>query len=653
MIVQNSFPFLSKPIKIGSLTLKHRMVMGPMWTRYCTIDGEVTQQMIDYYTARAKGGAAMIVIESTTVDRRYGWTEATLRLDGDELEPRFHSLVEAIHLNGSAALVQLVHVGAFSANPVSPSGVPSIKLGGTGVFTPRAMRLEEIEETREKFIEAAVRAKRAGCDGVLIHGNTAYLLHQFVSPYTNKRTDKYGGSLENRIRLPLEIVRGIREKCGYDFVLGYELVCDELLPGGITYEQSIPFAKALEKEGVDYLDIAIGTYETFASTDKSPGQSKYTRFGEWEHTQVFKKEVKIPIVHRTHGDYDPFSWEKHIEAGHADFIQAAKPLLCDPELFNKILEGRIEEIRFCTVCTHCLDVGVIGHQMVECAINPETGRERDYAINPASKIKRVLIVGSGPGGLEAARVAALRGHNVTILERNSEIGGNLRYIKELIDHEPYGSFLEWEIRQCKKAGVNFELNKEVSNNYIQEFKPDVVILATGAKNRIIPNIPGINLPHVVIPEDVLIGKVSVGKRVVIIGGNRIGVDLSYTLRKKNIAEQVTIIEEKSVPSIGYDMEVMNMAMMTMCLLGKLGVRGLTGCKIEEITNKSVKIITPEGKKMEIEADTVIVCYGYTSDSSLYEELKKHVKELYAIGDCVKVRKIRDAVHEGAFISRQI
>jgi len=358
-------------------------------------------------------------------------------------------------------------------------------MGGIGVVQPRVMSLEEIEEARDKFIASAVMAKEVGCDGVLLHGNTAYLLHHFVSPFTNKRTDKYGGSLENRNRLPLEIVRGIREKCGPEFVVGYELVADEFLPGGLTYEHSVPFAKALEEEGADYLDIAVGTYETFASTDRSPGQTKYTRFGEWEHTEVFKQEVKIPIVHRTHGDYDPFSWERHLEAGHADFVQAAKPLLCDPDLFNKILEGRIEDIRTCPSCAHCVCVGVIGNRLVECALNPQTGRDREYSIKRVSETKKVLVVGGGPGGLEAARVAALQGHEVTLMEKNADLGGNLRFISLCADNEPYRSFLEWAVRECRKAGVTLELGKEATEDTIQGTGADAVILATGAPKPIV------------------------------------------------------------------------------------------------------------------------------------------------------------------------
>jgi 2,4-dienoyl-CoA reductase-like NADH-dependent reductase (Old Yellow Enzyme family)/thioredoxin reductase len=609
--------------------------------------------MIVHYAARARGGASMIVIESTAVDKRYGWEEATLRLDSPEMLPRFHRLVEAIHMNGAAVLVQLINVGAFSANPISPSGVPSIMMGGIGVVQPRVMSIEEIEEARDKFIASAVMAKEIGCDGVLLHGNTAYLLHHFASPYTNKRTDKYGGSQDNRNRLPLEIVRGIRDKCGPDFVIGYELVCDEFLTGGLTYEHSIPFAKALEQEGTDYLDLAVGTYETFASTDKSPGQTKYTRFGEWDHTEVFKKEVKIPIVHRTHGDYDPFSWEKHLAAGHADFIQAAKPLLCDPDLYNKILDDKLEDIRGCTCCAHCVCVGVIGNQLVECALNPQTGRDRDYTIRQAHESKKVLVIGGGPGGLEAARVAALRGHDVTLVEKDAQLGGKLRFIALCADNEPFGAFLEWEVRQCRTAGVTFELEKEATDQTIRESNADIVILATGAPSRIVPDFPGITKAHVVKPEDLLRGNVPVGKNVVILGGNRIGVDIAYTIMKKGLAEKVAIIEEKSVPSIGYDMEVLNMAMLTMCLLPRMGVRALTNTQVEEIGDKNITVIDPEGKKQKIDADTVVLSMGYHPNMALYESLQGMVKVLYAVGDCKRPRSVRDAIHGAAFVARQI
>jgi len=648
------YPHLRKPIQIGNLRLKHRIVMGPMWTRLAGINGEVTQQMIDYYVARAKSGPEMVVIESTAVDSRYGWTEPTLRLDGNQFQPWYHKLVEAIHLNGNGVPVlgQLIHVGAFSDNPVSPSGVPSMKLGGTGLFQPRVLSIEEIEETREKFIEAAVRVKEVGCDGVLVHGATAYLLEQFVSPYTNKRTDKYGGSLENRMRLPLEIVRGIREKCGPDFVLGYVMVAHEWLPDGITFEESVPFAKALEEASCDYLDMFVGTYETFASDERSPGHSKYTKFGLWPHTDVIKKALKIPVVHRTHGDYDPDSWEKHLEEGHADIVQLAKPTLCDPGIFNKVLEGKREEVRFCTRCHHCHDEGIIGHNQVECALNPETGREREYAISPASKAKKVLIIGGGPGGLEAARVAALRGHDVTLMEKEADLGGKMRFLALCEANESYGVFRDWLVLQCTKAGVKFNLNAEATPQAVKAAGADVVVLAMGAPDRITPDIPGISMPHVFTPEEVLTKKAAVGKSVVVIGGNRIGVDLAYTMMKRQLAEKVTIIEEQAVNSVGYDMEVLNMAIMAMILLPKLGVQALTGAHVEKITADVVHVVDPEGRKQKIPADTVIFSAGYRPVTTLFDALQGQVKELHSVGDCVKFRNVRYAVHEAAFWARQ-
>lgn len=650
----NQFKRLAEPVKIGSIQLKHRMVQGPMWSRLCTADGEVTQRMLDYYAARAKGGAAMIVIESTAVDSRYGWDMATLRLDEPKMVVGYNRLVEMIHLHGIPVVAQLINVGPSSANPISPSGVPSVLHGLVGVINSRAMSLEEIEEQREKFIKSAVWAKEAGCDGVLIHGATSYLVHQFLSPYTNKRTDKYGGSTENRLRLAVEIIRGIRKKCGTDFVLGFVLVADELFEsGGLTLEETVKMAKILENEGIDYLDSMVGTYETFATSERSPGQSKYTRFGSWQQSQAYKKAIKIPVINRAQGDYDPISWEKHIGAGDADVVQLAKPTLCDPEIYNKVIENRIEDIRECTCSCDCLDNQILWHYEFVCELNPELGKERDYAIQRVSKPKKVLVIGAGPGGLEAARVAALRGHDVTLTDKEAEPGGNLRFITLCVDNEPYGKFRDWEVRRCKEAGVKFEFGKKATAETIQSANPDAVILATGAPERIIPDIPGISKPHVVIPEDVLTDKVQVGEKVVIIGGNRIGVDVAYTIAKKGLAKNITIVEPQNVPTVGYDMETMCMLMMTTVMLPKLGIKALTGTRVEEVADKSVTVVNPEGKKSKIEADTVILSLGYATNKELYNSLEGKIKELFAIGDCVKPRRIKNAVHEAAFVARQI
>jgi 2,4-dienoyl-CoA reductase-like NADH-dependent reductase (Old Yellow Enzyme family)/thioredoxin reductase len=651
--MEERFGLLSEPIRVGAMQLKHRMVMGPMWTRMATVNGEVSQQMINYYAARAKGGAALIIIEATMVDSRYGWPEPTLCIDDTRYMPGLSRLVEAIHRSGAAVLIELVNIGAHSANPISPSGISVMLHGATGVVQPRAMSLEEVEEIREKFIAAALRAKDIEFDGVLIHGATAYLLHQFRSPFFNKRTDKYGGSLENRMRLPLEIVRGIRQKCGPEFVLGYDFVVDDFMAEGVTLEQSLSFGRALEEAGVDYLDLMVGTYETMAIDERAAGTLKYGPRGIWEYTAQFKKIVKVPVFHRTNMDYDPMSWEKHLHEGHADVIQLAKPSLCDSEVFNKVLEGRLDDIRPCTCCVHCTDRGVIRHFQVSCAMNPELGKEKEYAIQRVSELKKVLVIGGGPGGLEAARVAALQGHAVTLMEKESDLGGTIRIMSQCVGNEIHAHFRDWLVQECNKVGVKFELKREAISEIVQEAKPDVVILATGASIPVVPDVPGISKKHVVNVKDVLTGGVKIGKKIVVLGGNRVGADTAYTIAKKGWAKSITIIEPLPVPSIAYDMEIMNRARLVITLLPKYGIQALTKTEIEEIVEDGVIVRLPEGKRQKIEADTVVLALGFMPDHKLYETLKGKIPRLYRIGDCVKPRAVVDAVHEGACIARHI
>lgn len=639
---------LLEPLQVGPLWLKNRMIMSPLRTRYASRDGEVTQQLIDYYAARAKGWPGLVVVEATGVDGRHLWPESELRIDDDRFLPGLHLLIDAIHLNGVPVIIQLHNPGELGTDPISPSGVATRTTKKAARVQPRAISLAEVEEARDLFIEAAVRAKKAGFDGVEIHGSGGYFLQQWISPHTNERTDRYGGSFANRIALPLEIVRGIHQECGPDFPVGYALVADELLPDGIALEEAKAFAQALERDGVDYITANIGGYET-TPPERNRGRAWRQPTGLFDMSQELKKAAgSMKVLARSMGSRDILAWEEALDKGQADAVTLGRPLLSDPELPRKVSEARLDDILMCTVCGECS--GSDGK--VACAQNPEVGRERDYAIQHAASPKRILVVGGGPAGLEAARVAARRGHQVTLMEKESELGGNLRIASLPIGKENYRyCLLDWLERQCRKAGVKIEFGKEVTAQVVKQSKPDAVIVATGATASV-PQIPGINRRNVVMAADVLTGKAHVGKTVIVAGGGLVGVETADFIAEKRLAENVTIIEQYG---IAVDMSALNRAYMLTVLLPKCGVKTFANMQIEEITDEGVRARArdEEGKEYNFEADTIVNAMGYIPNRTLYEQLKDKVSELHMVGDCVKPRKVIHAIHEGAYAARQV
>lgn len=640
---------LGRPLMVGPYELRNRIIMAPMETNYGSAFGEPTPRLVAYLSERAKGGTAMIIVEYSCVKWPQGKGAGNeLRIDEDKFITQLHDLARGIKENGAVACIQIHHAGRFAdySEPVSASDVPSPALTG-GIAQPRPLTIPEIQEIEECYAKAAVRAKMAGFDMVELHGATGYLLTQFISPHTNRRTDMYGGAFENRIRMPLEIIEKIHKYCGNDFPIGFRMLGEEWLPNGIHIDEAKALAQALERNGVSYVSITAGTYESMPIGEgflamRSPKGICVP------YSEQIKKVVQIPVF--VNGNIShPDMMEMIISEGKADAVVLARPLVADPYLAKKTLSHNVEDVRKCTNCSSCLDS--VNHGWgVECAQNPFAGRERELIIVKTEKPKKVLVIGGGVGGMQAALLAAERGHAVTLWEKNNELGGQMLYASMPIGKNLLNDYtVAWFKHQLKKSTVQVVLEKEASLELISQFAPDAVIVAIGAK-PLIPPIPGIDNKSVVLASSVLDGTAQVGKKVVVCGGGQVGVEVADFIAERGLSDDITIIE--MLYDVALDMDFMNRIYL-MQKLYQYGVKIICNTKIQEFKEGSVVGIDKNWQLSEYPADTCVLALGYTADRSLYEQLKKKGIEVYAIGDCVQPRKEKEAIHEGALIGLSI
>lgn len=646
---------LTKPLRLGTIQVKNRVWNSPLWTRTATAGGEVSDRTIAHYAARAKGGAGVITTEAVAVDGRHTWKEAQMRIDQDMFAPSHRRLVETVHLYNTPIICQLHHAGMFGIDPVSPSGVPCQDMGKIGQFMePRVLTTSEVETIRDLFIEAAVRAKEIGYDGVEVHGATAYLLEQFLSPHNNKRHDKYGGDLQRRMQLPLEVVRGIRQACGPTYIVGYTAADCDLIPDGITREQTVALAQALEREGLTYFDLQTdGTYETFHLIEASAGYRRQP-LGQFDKSEYYKSVLSIPVTTRGSGQYDPVTWNEAFENDALDAIRLGKPMLADPEIANKAIRGDIEDIRPCIKCGNCLLSGEITNHQLSCTVNAGMGR-METPITPAFKSRNILVIGGGPAGLEAARVAALRGHTVRLVEKRPSVGGNLFIASLPIGKSTFGPYIAWSERQCRKLGVKIEVDTAATAESVAAMNPDVIFVATGAE-PVRPSIKGMDKSHVITAEAVLSGAETVGSRVVVAGGGEVGIETSDFIMEKHQVESLSIVE--MLDDIGPDMNPMDKALLfgNRSIFPKHfqhGLRIMCGTKVREITDTGVLVVDKQLQEYEIEADTVVLALGYTSDDALYQELKDKYADVFLIGDAMRTGWIVDAVHQANHFAREV
>jgi NADPH-dependent 2,4-dienoyl-CoA reductase/sulfur reductase-like enzyme len=512
----------------------------------------------------------------------------------------------------------------------------------------RALITPEIWDLVERFSETALRAMKAGMDGVEIHGAHGYLIGQFMSPHTNQRMDKWGGSLERRMKFPLEIIRKIREKVGSDFPLSFRFSADEFVPKGITLEDSKEIARMLEAAGIDVLDVSAGIYESM------PRFIEPMRFEEgWRVylAEEIKKAVNIPVI--TVGQIrSPGVAERILKENKADFVAVGRTLIADPEWPKKAEEGRDEEIRKCISC----NVGCIGHVFgdlyMRCAVNPVVGRERLYGwvhLEPAEIRKKVMVVGGGPGGMEAARVASMRHHHVTLYEKENELGGQLRIGSLSPGKDKLNFVKDYYSRQLAKVGVGVELGKEVDERLIRDVRPDALIIATGSE-QLLPDIPGISGKNALMSWDVLSRKTDVpGETVVVAGGGMVGCETALYLAGQG--KKVTIIE--MLEELAGDMEPITRLDLLTEQLPETGVKSMTGKAITEISEEGAVIADARGRKSLVKAENVVVAIGSKSVNLLEENARNIVSEVYVIGDSLKPRQIINATFEGANIARLI
>ncbi|MBT4365059.1 MAG: FAD-dependent oxidoreductase [Desulfobacteraceae bacterium] len=663
---------LFQPIKINQMDIKNRIYM-PAMALNMTNDYKITDRLVDFYAERARGGAGMICVGLASVDEMAGGP-MLIGAHTDEMIPGLAKCAAGINDNGSRSVLQINHAGRYNHSfmlggklPLAPSAVASNLTGET----PRAMEIEEIKETVQNFAKAAGRVKKAGFDAVEVLSGTGYLISQFLSPLTNIRTDEYGGSYENRMRFPLEIMAEIRKEVGNDYPLMVRMNGNDFMEGGQGRLELQKYAKALvEIGGVDALCINVGWHE--ARVPQIVTCVPRATFAYM--AKEIKKIVDVPVI-ASHRINDPETAREIIADDFCDMVAMGRGLITDPYLPEKARTGREKEIVHCIACAQgCFD-HVFEMTPIECLCNPKAGYETTKAITKTDSPKKVLVVGGGAAGMSAALAACEKGHNVTIYEKSDRLGGEL-FIAALppgrAEFELFAKDLE---TQVKVNDIKVVLNTEVDEALIKSENPDSVILSTGAE-PLTPPIPGVDGPNVVQAWDVLNGKVYTGNRVIVIGGGAVGVETALFLAEKgtltgdqvkfllvNKAEpvedilklaiegtkDVTLIE--MVEKVGKDIGRSTKWVM-MRDLNLYGVNTMVGTKAVEITETGVKIEKGTGID-ELEADTIIMAAGSSPLNPFQEIVEKMGIECNVIGDAKQIGLAYDAVHQGYDVGRSI
>jgi 2,4-dienoyl-CoA reductase-like NADH-dependent reductase (Old Yellow Enzyme family)/thioredoxin reductase len=643
------FEHLFSPFRIGNLELPNRIVMLPMTTGFCEADETVGDRFIQFYAERARGGAGLLIIPFSPIAIGAAVEPG---LHDDRFLPGIRRLTSAIRSQGTKSACQLIITYHLILRDQQPEIIgPSAVMNQLLRVVPREISREEIGFIVAEHGKAAQRLQAGGFDALEILVGAGYLLNRFLSPIVNRREDEYGGSLENRLRITLEIIAAVKKAVGDDFPVGVRLNVEEQMPGGHTVEESKIVARILEKAGVHFINVYTGWHESRLPT-VAPSLPK----GAFAHLAAsLKTSMSIPVIAANRIN-DPFTAETIIASGQADLVGMGRALLADPELPRKAREGRVEEITPCLACSNCLSALMTGAYKKEgqpvgviCTVNPMIGQEGHDLLRRAEKSKKVVVVGTGPAGLEAAWAAAVRGHQVILFEKQDRAGGWLRTACLPPHKEELQTLADTLTTRALKAGAEIRLNREVHAEELRETSPDVLILAYGA-DPFIPPIPGVDSPQVVSALDVLSGRKAVEGNVIIIGGGLVGCETGeFLLEKFPGVTSVTILEmmDRMATTISTSYRPFFLAR-----LREKGIRMETQTLVEKISEKGVEVVragTPEF----IKGDFVILAVGLKTDPNLAEAFRGLAPEIYSIGDCIKPRMIKEAMEEGFAVGTKI
>ena len=643
---------LLSPIRIGKMELSNRICMGELGPNG---DGKgcPTQRTIDFYVARAKGGAGLIMVGGTYPSRNGATSRWGTWLFEDSVIPGWSRLVTAMReSNPEVKLgVQLLHCGRQmhvhaegvfeGSRPVAPSAT-SYQFG----IVPHELTTEEVGLVVQEYVEATRRAQEAGFDCIGLHGAHGYLISQFLSPYSNRRTDRYGGSVEKRARFACEIIEGIKRRCGQDFPVLIKINCEDYVnaPEQIHLEQAKAMVPLLEHAGADEIHISGGQHESYLAVPVSPYTIGRAFFAK--ETGEIRKTAHVPIGASCRIN-DVELAEGLLEEGKADLVWMARPFMSDPEFPNKAKAGRLDEIRTCIACCTCIDM-LWDDWMREwrCAVNPETMREAMLPIVRTVNPKKILVIGGGPAGCEAACVAAESGHRVTLWEKAGKIGGQVNLTTAIPSKYEYRSIPRHYEARMKSLQVSVELKKEGTVEKVKEFSPDVLILATGSVMEK-PPIPGVDGSNVVLATEVIEGKVKIGDCVAVIGGGVVGMETAELLvgRGKKVVMVVRTRLGRGMVRMVYH--------ILRDKLEKAGVEILTRTRTLQIDSSGVRVLLPSGEERRVEVETVVLATGSRGNRSLLDGFEEAVPEIHVIGDALKPRNIMTAIYQGATAGRAL